>query len=83
MVQVRLTRRAERDLKRLSQELQDRVKAAIRVLAEEPLRGEQLLGKFRGLRRYRVGEFRIVYALDKQAKAIEIITLGHRREVYR
>ncbi|HEY2865375.1 MAG TPA: type II toxin-antitoxin system RelE/ParE family toxin [Casimicrobiaceae bacterium] len=36
-------------------------------------------------RRYRVrqGQFRIVYAVDDTAPTVEVVKLGHRREVYR
>jgi len=33
--------------------------------------------------RYRVGKYRIVYTIDDAAHSIEIVGVGHRREVYR
>ncbi|MBI2058863.1 MAG: type II toxin-antitoxin system RelE/ParE family toxin [Nitrospirae bacterium] len=33
--------------------------------------------------RIRVGDFRILYLVDDQAKAVEVTAVGHRREVYR
>ena len=33
--------------------------------------------------RLRVGDYRIIYDFDQQQNVIHLITLGHRREVYR
>jgi mRNA interferase RelE/StbE len=33
--------------------------------------------------RMRVGDYRILYAIDDDARQIEIYAIGHRREVYR
>ena len=83
MLQIFLTHRAEKDIKHLSIELKTRVKNALRILAEEPLKGDALMGKYQSLRRYRVGDFRIIYEADTKAKSITVIKIGHRREIYR
>ncbi len=83
MVKVFLTHRAEKDIKNLSKELKQRIKNALLLLKEEPLKGETLLGKYEGLRRWRVGNFRIIYEYITKKKSILIIKIGHRREVYR
>lgn len=83
MVKVYLTNRSEKDVKGLSQDYQDKVKNALRVLSEEPLKGEGLMGKYKGLRRYRVGDFRIIYEFNAKTKILTIIKIKHRREVYR
>ena len=31
----------------------------------------------------RVGDFRVIYSFDLAAEILELITLGHRREIYR
>ncbi len=83
MVKVFLTHRAEKDIKNLSKELKQRIKNALLLLKEEPLKGETLLGKYKGLRHWRVGNFRIIYEYITKKKSILIIKIGHRREVYR
>ena len=37
----------------------------------------------RGEFRLRVGDYRIIYRFDVSRNEIELITLGHRREIYR
>lgn len=83
MLRVYLTHQAEKDIKHLSSEYQEKIKNVIRVLSEEPLKGEALLGKYRGLRRYRVGDFRVVYEVNLKINSVTIIKIKHRKEVYR
>ena len=40
-----------------------------------------LKGKFAGLRKYRIGEYRVIYAII--ASDVQVLRLGHRRDVYR
>ncbi len=38
---------------------------------------------YSGLWRYRVGDYRIIASIDDESIRILIVTVGHRREVYR
>lgn len=80
---VEITRHAKRDIDGLNSQTKKRCAEAIRVLAGNPLRGESLKGEFHGLRRYRVGNFRIVYEVDSGNDLITIHAVKHRRDVYR
>ena len=82
---LQFTSRAKKDAKAFSKNplLKHKIIAALRVLSENPYKGEALLGQFRGLRRYRVGSFRIIYELSSRDKLITIIKIGHRKDVYR
>ena len=87
--EVRLARRAVRSLEDLQRRDQQRIRAAIDLLAETPrppscvsLQGEV------GVYRVRVGDYRIVYeVLDyevlDQVLVVQVVRVGHRREVYR
>ncbi len=83
MYRVYLTTRAEKDIKKLSSRIKEETKDILRVLADNPYKGIALLGKYKGLRRYRVGDFRVVYELNKKKKALTVIKIKHRREAYR
>jgi len=50
-------------------------------LGDHPERYPQLKGPFAGLRKLRVGDYRVVFALLGQD--VLILRIGHRREVYR
>ena len=58
------------------------VRAAIRAIAEDPAAGEALHGELAGRLKYRVRRFRIVYRIDRAARIIHVIAVGHRRNVY-
>lgn len=79
---VDYTRRASRDLRKLDPAQRRRVRAAIEVLAEDPLRGKALRFELQGLRSWRTGAFRIVYRVRESDVVVLILTVGHRRDVY-
>jgi mRNA interferase RelE/StbE len=62
---------------------QQRVAAAIDLLAEEPRppRATVLVGR-RGYLRVRTGDYRIVYTVSDDVLLVLVVALGHRREVY-
>lgn len=76
-------RSAERELRALPKPDLRRVTARIRGLAAEP----RPVGceKLSGQDRYRVrqGDYRIVYAVEDGKRLVEVVKIGHRREIYR
>jgi len=71
-----------RDLRRLDKAEADRI---LSKLADElPQRAAscpELTGKFAGLRRFRIGEYRVIFSI--LGEAIWVMRIAHRREVYR
>lgn len=47
------------------------------------LLGKPLEGSLKGYWRYRVGEYRLVVKLEDERLVIIVVTLGHRKDVYR
>jgi len=78
---VRLSHRAEKALEAVDARYQNHLKEAIRELSENPLLGKKLKGEFEGLRSHRVGRFRIVYKLVRDA--LEVVYIDDRKDVYR
>jgi mRNA interferase RelE/StbE len=76
-------RSAERELRSLPKADLRRVVARLQGLAERPR--PPGCEKLSGEERYRIrqGDYRIVYAVDDEARSIEVVKIGHRREVYR
>ena len=84
MYRVLLERGAERDLARLSSEIHDRVIAAIQALANNPRPpGCRKLAGSKNDWRIRVGDYRVVYEIADEIRAVRINRVRHRREVYR
>lgn len=82
-VRIRWERRAVHELDRLPARDRARVLTAVESLAETPLKGEILHAEWQGLRRLRVGRYRVIYAFDGDTLWIAVLRVGHRREVYR
>jgi mRNA interferase RelE/StbE len=79
---VVVKRSVERELRAVPKADLDRLVRRIRSLAEDPRPpGSETLS---GQDRYRVrqGDYRVVYAVDDE-RIVEIVKIGHRREVYR
>ncbi len=84
MYEVLLERRAERDLKRLPAKEFHRIIREIKALAENPKPvGCHRIAGSKSDWRIRVGDYRVIYELDEKAKAIRVMRVRHRREVYR
>ena len=45
--------------------------------------GKALTGKYKGLWRYRVGDYRIICDIQDNQLIILVLELGHRKEVYK
>ena len=83
MYEIRLHRDAARAFRRLHGPLRDRIRDAIDALAEEPRpRGAVKLAG-RDDYRVRVGDYRIVYAVDDAQRLVLVAKVAHRRDVYR
>lgn len=81
--QVAIKRSAEREMDALPPQIFKRVEVAI--LGLENLPRPAGCKKLRGLDEYRlrVGDYRVLYTVDDDMRSVEIIAVGHRREVYR
>ena len=51
-------------------------------LASNPGKDKELTGTFKGLYSYRVGNYRVIYAILHKIETILILQVGHRKEVY-
>ena len=69
-------------IRSLHPDLKRSIKAAVRNIATDPECGEPLMRKLDGLWKYRVRRFRIVYAIDRKARVIRLIAVGHRQSIY-
>ncbi|HTR65125.1 MAG TPA: type II toxin-antitoxin system RelE/ParE family toxin [Terriglobales bacterium] len=75
---------ALRELRALDRPIQRRISAKIEGLRENPF--PPGVRKFQGEKdhwRIRIGDYRIIYRVEKQRVVIVIVRIGHRREVYR
>ena len=72
----------QRDLKNLSKAEARRILDSIeRELVKKPGLNPLLKGQFAGLRKYRIGDYRVIYAL--LGAEILILRIGNRKNVYK
>lgn len=81
---VTLSPTAARQLRKLDAPVRRRIQAALELLAEEPRppAATRLVGGA-GEWRVRTGDYRIVYEIEDGRLLILVLSVGHRREVYR
>ena len=80
---VSIKRSAEREMDRLPSQVFARVSQAILKLEREPRPPGHK--KLRGVEEYRlrVGDYRVLYVIDDATATVEVVAVGHRRDVYR
>lgn len=82
--QLIITDRATRQLARLPKSDQRRIDRRIVSLTENPRPpGCVKIAGQENLWRVRVGDYRIVYAIDEKGRIVIVSMVGHRRDVYR
>jgi len=85
MAEYRITikKSAVRELEGVPQKDLQRVIKRIRLLAKDPRPhgSQKLSGK--GQYRIRQGDYRIVYSVEDKDSLVDIVKIGHRREIYR
>ncbi|MEM8638057.1 MAG: type II toxin-antitoxin system RelE/ParE family toxin [Cyanobacteria bacterium P01_G01_bin.54] len=82
--QVTIARSAQKSLTKLPQSVCDRILEQIDYLQTEPRPSgvRKLKGQTKSWR-LRVGDYRIVYDVDDQARQIDIVRIRHRQDVYK
>ena len=80
---LRIKPSAARELEAVPKKLRGQIIAKIRRLATDPRPpgSEKLSGEEKY--RLRQGDYRVLYSIEDSARAVTIVKLGHRREVYR
>ena len=81
---IELTKRAIKDLDALERSQPkyfNRILSKIQSLVDDPFSGKQLVGPLKGKWSLRIGDYRIIYEIVKTT--IFILTINHRREVYK
>ncbi len=82
MGEIRFTRRALRDGRKLGPELRRRLEIALDRLLDEPTAGDRLHGDREGYWKLRTGDYRIIYRIIN-THVVEIQYVRHRRGAHR
>lgn len=84
MYRITIKREALKELKLLPKQVVIRVSAAITKLAEDPRPDgcKKLKGYDGNQWRIRVGDYRVIYAIDDTIKIVDVRHVGNRRDIY-
>lgn len=77
-----VTRRAQKDIKKLDLVVRKKIKNKLELLKKAPLKSSRKLISARlGTYRMRIGNYRVIFDVEKET--VVILRIGHRREIYR
>lgn len=74
---------AARQLRKLDPQTARRVQGVIALLADDPRPPASRPLTGRPAWRVRVGDYRVIYTIEDDRLIVVVITIGHRRDVYR
>jgi mRNA interferase RelE/StbE len=80
---VEFERHAKRELDALGAPTRARIVKALDRLAVDPRNASNVKVLHGGSYRLRVGDYRVIYALEDDLLVVLIVKVGHRRDVYR
>ena len=80
---IHILRSAQKQISRINSKDQDHIITAIRSLSENPRPTGCIKLSGRPAWRIRVGDYRVIYEIRNEQLLIMVISIGHRREVYR
>ena len=81
-LRVRYTPEVSGIIKKLHPTIKARIGAGINDILRAPLVGRELQFELIGFRSLHVGRHRIIYRINDEESCIEILFVGHRRDVY-
>lgn len=82
MYKLRISLKAENEIKKIKHPHQKAILRSLAEIKEEPFLGKPLTRELTGRFSWRVGVYRIIYKVNKKDKIIDILTAGHRGTVY-
>ncbi len=84
--EIVLTKPAEKVYDKSTKEIHRRLDRCFKSLEKNPHYGNNikyLTGELKGLLRYRVGDWRVIYRLFHESNVVEIIAILHRDNAYK
>jgi mRNA interferase RelE/StbE len=81
---IEVSATAEKQLRKIPRPDQIRVVGAVLKLAENPRpRGCRKLAGYEDVYRIRVGTYRVIYSVERLQEIIDVLKIGHRKDIYR
>ena len=80
---IEIVPKAEKEFSRLPEIIKSRVRSKILLLEDNPrpFGCKKLVGT--DYYRIRIGDYRVVYSINDSSKIVKILSIAHRKEIYR
>ena len=83
MYKLHLSKKADKQLKEIAENTSNEtVLAALKEIKEDPYLHKPLSQELSGKFTYKLGVYRIIYAVDKKDEQITVLLAGHRSVIY-
>lgn len=80
---LRIDDKVIKELKKIDKTWQKRILIKMKTtLISDPYLGKKLVGNLSPFWRMRVGDYRIIYAIEEELVTVEVIKIRYRKEVY-
>jgi mRNA interferase RelE/StbE len=80
MFAVLFSPKAAKSLRKLQRSIRERIVRSLKSLEESPEVGEQL--KPSRFWKVRIGDYRVIYEIDRSSNRVIVLFIGHRKNVY-
>jgi len=77
------TREFARQIRRLDRHVKGQIEKALEKIRLDPTLGKKLTGILADRWSFRSGDYRILYRIQRDQLVILVLTVGHRKDVYR
>lgn len=75
--------KADKQFLKFPRLIQSRIIQAYSKIQDQPLIGPKLGGELDDSRKFRIGDYRIVYRFDSKKSLVEVVKIEHRQGVYK
>ncbi len=83
MYKVEYARGVTKDLSKLPKNIVAKALEIVeKELAKNPEAGKPLTGPYKGLWKYRLGDYRIIYTIERSKLVVFVLRIRHRKDVY-
>ena len=83
MYKLHISVKAGKQIKQIKRSKQTAIILALEEIREDPLQGKPLSRELTGRFSCRVGVYRIIYKIDQKDQVIDILSAGHRANIYK
>lgn len=82
MYKLLISSNARKEIKKLKKIYQESIISALSEIKDDPLSGKPLGRELDRRFSYRIGTYRIIYKINQKDELIQILSAGHRSNIY-